>query len=91
MKSGTKGIIWGLTVGVVAIVLSYLLPPLLCPDFFRVGPPHPTDQPLRALLVMNPLRSHHPFPGILFPWVVCLIITGVMGWVIGWLKGRSES
>jgi hypothetical protein len=90
MKSGNRGIIWGLAIGVVSIVLSYLLPGLFCSDFFIIGPPYPTNQPLRALLFDNPLRSHHPFPRILLPWVVCLVVTGGMGWVIGRLKRRTH-
>ena len=89
MKSGAKGIFWGSEFGVVTIVLSYLLPGLFCADFFRTGPP-PTDQPLRALLVSNPLRSHAPFPRILFPWILCVTTTVVLGWAIGRLKGRTH-
>jgi hypothetical protein len=90
MNPGTKGMIWGMTVGVLAIVLSYVLPVVLCPDFFRTGPAYPIDQPFRALLIMNPLRSHYPFPAILFPWFVCLMISTMSGWGIGRLKGGTH-
>ncbi len=90
MKTCTKGIMWGLALGASIIVLSYPLAGLLCSDFNRVGPAYPTDQPLRALVWNNPLRSHAPFPRILFPWVVWLVVTGVLGWTIGTFKGRTH-
>jgi hypothetical protein len=87
---GRKALVWGLIIGVIIIILSYLIPGIFCPMrlYFPAPPgtviqPYAEEHPICAALIANPLASHAPFPNILLPWVIFLIITTVIGWIVG--------
>ncbi len=88
-----KAWIWGAIVGIIIIILSYILPSFLCPDFFMIGPPRPTDQPVCSwLIVSNPLISNfQPFSRALLSWIIFLIITAAIGWLISKIKAKREA
>ncbi len=90
-----KALIWGLAVGVIIIILSYLIPGIFCPWrlYFPALPgtviqPYAEEHPVCAVLIANPLASHAPFPKILLPWVIFLIITVIIGWIVGKIRSK---
>jgi len=88
MKTWLKGGLWGILLGIIILIISYVLPLLICPDFFRAGPAYPTDQPFCSFLINNPVRSHSPFPKILLIWIPCIIIPALIGSFIGLINKK---
>jgi len=83
----------GTIVGIIIIILSYLVPAIFCPTILYASlpmiqegtslPNYAEGHPICSILIANPLASHYPFPKILLPWIIFLIITSAIGWIIG--------
>jgi len=85
-----RGGVIGLIIGIILLIIGYILPLLICPDFFRVGPVYPTNQPICFSLISNPLRTHAPFPTILLPWIIFILILALLGSLIGFIVGKIK-
>ena len=90
MKTWLKGALIGVGIGIVLLIISYILPLFICPDFFRTGPSYPTDQLVCSLLINNPLRVHYPFPKIFLVWIPWTLATMIIGAVIGLIYDKSK-
>ncbi len=79
--------------GVTGLILSlpvvYLSPTLLCPDFYRIGPANPTNQPFCSFLLG--LGSHHPFPWVVFDWFPIFFLFAIVGIILGWFYGKIKN
>jgi hypothetical protein len=77
MKSWIKWTLLGFVI-IILLILGFALPSLICPDFFRMGPAYPTDQPFCSWLIRNPLHT----------WIPWLIVTAIIGLIIGKIKAN---
>ena len=89
MKFYIKGLLYGLTIGIILIMLSYLVLIFACPRLFGTAP-LPTSG-ICYLMNINPLRNYYPFPKCLSVWIIWLIITSLIGIIISYfIKKRTE-
>lgn len=77
MKTKNYSLRGGL-IGVALAIIIWILPKIVCSDFYRFGPAYPTDQPICYVLVVNGR------------WREAAIAFVILGLVIGGFYGKNQ-
>jgi len=72
--------------GLMLVILALVFPPIFCPDFYKIGPSYPTDQPICYSLIVGLDNARQIEIRIL------IIALGVLaGWFYGKIKNKKAS